>query len=199
MKTLEPLVQDEMDSSHALAKEMRSQIEDYFGFLLDTKCKEFLPVYWVASFLCPVYRFILSSDELPVVRSYLESKFSVVIYSFLTSMIQGAVSPLIDAPATSSNNNIKLLLPGGLSCLSETLTQTLNQCESGRDVRDKLDRDIDVYIRSADSHCAKLKAKAEADARMHGKCEAEMVAEDPLDFWINQVMNICLTKVLIYT
>ena len=67
-------------------------------------------------------------------------------------MIQGAVSPLIDAPATSSNNNIKLLLPGGLSCLSETLTQTLNQCESGRDVRDKLDRDIDVYIRSANSH-----------------------------------------------
>ena len=113
-------------------------------------------------------------------------------------MFQGAVSPLIASPSPSSNNNIKLMLPGGLSCLSESLTQTLNQTESVRDVREKLDRDIDVYIRSANSHCAKMKAKAEEEARINGKFEAEVVAEDPLNFWINQVRNICL-KVFIYT
>ena len=66
-----------MDSAHTMAKEMKSQVESYFRFLLNKKDKDFLPVYWVASFLCPIYRFVISSEELPVVRSYLESKFSV--------------------------------------------------------------------------------------------------------------------------
>ena len=71
---MEPLLLDELDSAHSFAKELKTQLEKYFVFLLDAKHKEFLPVYWTASFLCPVYRFVISSDELPVVRSYLQSK-----------------------------------------------------------------------------------------------------------------------------
>ena len=71
------MVNDEADSAHSFAKEMKAQIESYFSFVLcpDDPC--FLPIYWAASFLCPFYRFVITSEELPVVKAYLESKFDV--------------------------------------------------------------------------------------------------------------------------
>ena len=74
---LEPLVRSEFDTAHSFAKEMVKQIESYFSFLLFPDKPGFLPLYWVATFLCPVYRCTITSTEMPVVRSYLESKFSV--------------------------------------------------------------------------------------------------------------------------
>ena len=61
-----------MDSGHSFAVEMKKQLESYFIFLLDPTHKDFIPVYWVASYLCPVHRFSITSVELPVVRKYLE-------------------------------------------------------------------------------------------------------------------------------
>ena len=77
MKTLEPLVQDECDSAHNFAKEMKAQLESYFAFLLFPSQAGFLPIYWVASFLCPVYRSVITSEEMPVVRAYLEGLWTV--------------------------------------------------------------------------------------------------------------------------
>ena len=57
---------------------MKAQIESYFSFLLYPDDPNFLPIYWVASFLCPFYRFIITSEEMPVVRAHLESKFHIV-------------------------------------------------------------------------------------------------------------------------
>ena len=45
---------------------MRAQIKSYFSFLLYPDDPNFLPIYWVASFLCPFYRFIITSEEMPV-------------------------------------------------------------------------------------------------------------------------------------
>ena len=105
------------------------------------------------------------------------------------------MSPLVAAPLPS-NNNIKFVLPGGLSCLREGLTKNLTQSESQRDARDKLDRDIEAYTRSADSHCTMLKAKAEAEAAKKGEAEAELDTKDPLDFWFVQVSNNCFISIL---
>ena len=56
---------------------MKGQIESYFSFLLYPDDPRFLPIYWVASFLCPFHRFVITSEEMPVVRAYLEGKFNV--------------------------------------------------------------------------------------------------------------------------
>ena len=69
------------------------------------------------------------------------------------------MSPLVAAPLPS-NNNIRFLLPGGLSCLSEGLTQNLTQSE----------------LREM-SGTSWTEAKAE-----NGAAEAELDAKDPLDF-----------------
>ena len=69
-----------MDSAHNFAKEMRKQMEAYFVFLLKPFHKDFLPIYWVATYLCPVYRSLLTSDQLPVVRKYLEGTIIVNLF-----------------------------------------------------------------------------------------------------------------------
>ena len=56
---------------------MKGQLESKFAFLLFPSDPEFLPIYWVASFFCPVYRSVITSEELPVVRAYLEGMLTV--------------------------------------------------------------------------------------------------------------------------
>ena len=56
---------------------MKAQLESYFGFLLFPSQPGFLPIYWAASFLCPVYRSVITSEEMPVVRAYLEGLWNV--------------------------------------------------------------------------------------------------------------------------
>ena len=56
---------------------MKAQMESYFSFLLCSDNPSFLPIYWVASFLCPFHRFVITSEEMPVVKAYLEGKFNV--------------------------------------------------------------------------------------------------------------------------
>ena len=192
MKILEPLARDQYDSANAFAREMVAQIESYFSFLLYPDQPEFLPIYWVASFLCPVYRFTITSEEMPVVRAYLERKFSVVNCTVSCLIYEGKVSPLVadPSPAPSSNNNIRFVLPGGLSCLSDGFSQTLVRNESERSIRDKIDKDLETYIRAADSHLAGLQAEA-AEKAANDKEEVEIVAKDPLDFWFAQVGVSC--------
>ena len=56
---------------------MKAQMETYFSFLLCPDDPSFLPIYWVATFLCPFHRFVITSEEMPVVKAYLEGKFNV--------------------------------------------------------------------------------------------------------------------------
>ena len=97
------------------------------------------------------------------------------------------------APApTSDNNNIMFVLPGGLSSLNGGLSQTLASNVSEGSIRDKLDQDIQTYIRAADLHLKGLKAEACAKAAATGNNKVELVAKDPLDFWFAQVGVICI-------
>lgn len=97
------------------------------------------------------------------------------------------------APA-SNNNNIRFVLPGGLSCLSDGFSQTLVRNESERNIRDKIDKDLEVYVRAADNHLAGLQAEAAAKAEKAANDgeEVEIVAKDPLDFWFAQVGVSCI-------
>ena len=114
------------------------------------------------------------------------------------------MSPLVSVPdlPTASNNNLRFVLPGGLGCLSDGLTQTVSRNSSERSARDQLDRDLEAYIRAADSHFSGLQAEAAAKALAEGKEveEVEIVAKDPLDFWFAQVavkFGLCYVSSLI--
>ena len=72
--TLAPILGNEDDSAHSFAKEFDFQVRKYFAFLLNSKASDFLAIYWTTTFLAPVYRGIISPDEMSVVRIYLESK-----------------------------------------------------------------------------------------------------------------------------
>ena len=98
--------------------------------------------------------------------------------------------------STSSNNNdVTFVLPEGLDCLSDGLPEVTAENESGREVRDLLDRDLGTYIRGANSHMAILQAEAKARAKKDkegrkdkdGKIKLEVIPKDPLDFWFAQV------------
>ena len=93
----------------------------------------------------------------------------------------------------SNNNNIRFVLPGGLSCLSDGLSQALVRNESERNIRDKIDKDLEVYVRAADNHLAGLRAEAAAKAEKAAtdREEVEIVAKDPLEFWFAQVGVSC--------
>lgn len=119
----------------------------------------------------------------------------------------GAVSPLVaeTAPAPASNNNIRFVLPGGLSCLSDSLSQTLVGNESERNIREKLDKDLQSYISAADSHLASLQDEARVEAEKKKKErqdrgeveveeEVEIAPKDPLDFWFAQVGASCFVS-----
>ena len=89
-------------------------------------------------------------------------------------------------PIPASNNNIRFVLPGGLR---RSGGQTRARSESDRSTRDKLERDIDTYIRAADLHLDELEEEQAAEAIAQGKQaeEVELVAKDPLHFWFAQV------------
>lgn len=104
------------------------------------------------------------------------------------------MSPLVvDSEPDNSNNNeeISFVLPGGLDFLSDGLTETLSQNQSEREARDKLDRDMETYIRSAKSHLEVLHAEAKQKAKKEKK-KVEIIPKDPLEFWFAQVNVICM-------
>ena len=74
MKSLTPLLEDERDSGHLFAKEIRKHTLGYFKFILDPKHKTFLPVYWAASFLSPEHSHLLTTEEQSVAIDYLKRK-----------------------------------------------------------------------------------------------------------------------------
>lgn len=68
---LEPIRSDERSPGHALAVELTKQIQEYFEFVLDEASSEFLVVYWVACYLAPVQKLMLSAHQVERVKQYI--------------------------------------------------------------------------------------------------------------------------------
>ena len=80
MLNLAPIMADERHVGCALAKELNKQIREYFAFVLEEDSEEFLVVYWVACYLAPVQKLVLSSHQVGRVKQYLKGKYVVVFY-----------------------------------------------------------------------------------------------------------------------
>ena len=71
---------DERNVGCALAKELNKQLREYFQFVLDEEFDEFLEVYWVACYLAPVQKLMLSPHQVERVKQYLRG-INMVSYS----------------------------------------------------------------------------------------------------------------------
>ena len=115
----------------------------------------------------------------------------------IKEIFEGALSPLVSksapGPVSDAANNITFVLPGGLSSLSDGLSQTLASNQLERNIRNKVDQDLQTYIRAADLHLNSLKAEAAAMAK--GKSKVELIAKDPLNFWFAQVSVIVFDQI----
>ena len=74
LKSITPLLENKRDSGHLFAKEIQKYTLEYFKFILDSKNKDFLPVYWAASFLSPEHSHLLSPEEQSVAIDYLKRR-----------------------------------------------------------------------------------------------------------------------------
>ena len=62
---------DERNVGCALAKELNLQIREYFQCVLDEEFEDFIVLYWVAYYLAPVQKLMMSSHQVERVKQYL--------------------------------------------------------------------------------------------------------------------------------
>ena len=78
------MVEDQNNAAHSFATKLEERMKSQFSYLLDPKDKDFMGIFWVATFLSPVYRVLLASDteKMTVVKNFLKSK-PVICYLFV--------------------------------------------------------------------------------------------------------------------
>ena len=70
------MVEDQNNAAHSFAMKLEERMKSQFSYLLDPKAKDFMVIFWVATFLSPVYRVLLASDteKMTEVKKFLKSK-----------------------------------------------------------------------------------------------------------------------------
>ena len=74
MESLKPLVENEADSANLFASELQDHFKYQFGFLLSKEDRDFQPLFWLATYLSPVYRVALSTVEIEEAKKFAKSK-----------------------------------------------------------------------------------------------------------------------------
>ena len=74
LESLKPRVADETDSAHLFASELQDHFKIQFGFLLSKEDRDFQPLFWLATYLSPVYRVALSTVEIEEAKKFAKSK-----------------------------------------------------------------------------------------------------------------------------
>ena len=74
LESLKPRVEDETDSAHLFASELQEHFKSQFGFLLSKEDRDFQPLFWLATYLSPVYRVALSTVEIEEAKKFAKSK-----------------------------------------------------------------------------------------------------------------------------
>ena len=65
---------DEEHTARPFCAELHQQMSKYFDFILNPAAEDFNPLYYVATYLAPVHKFVIGNSELSIVRKYLEGK-----------------------------------------------------------------------------------------------------------------------------
>ena len=129
-KILDPFTSNPNDSCHALAMELAKELKETFAYVLDPKHPEFCPEFIVATFLTPELKWMIKTDQKPVIRKYLEGKFILckVWYRFVIGFLIGMV-PGGGTQPRSKNLTMNI---AGLEMYQEEFTAAVNAVSSGR-------------------------------------------------------------------
>ena len=141
---------------------MRSQ----FAYLLDPDSNKFQSIFWVAAYLSPVYRVLLTSDmeKMKEVKKFL----------------QKLIPDQLDLSKEGSDVPSEFSIPG-LPFLSKTLFSSSSESGDEPHRAGKLGKDLALYERKAVEFVDKLKAEALE------KEDPQLFKSDPLEFWLSQV------------
>ena len=75
LESLRSPLEDSEDTAHLFAKQLEKHLNLQFNYLLDSEAAAFQPIYWLATYLSPVYRRTLSGDDIEVAKKFVKSKF----------------------------------------------------------------------------------------------------------------------------
>ena len=141
---------------------MRSQ----FAYLLDPDSNKLQSIFWVAAYLSPVYRVLLTSDmeKMKEVKKFL----------------QKLIPDQLDLSKEGSDVPSEFSIPG-LPFLSKTLFSSSSESGDEPHRAGKLGKDLALYERKAVEFVDKLKAEALE------KEDPQLFQSDPLEFWLSQV------------
>ena len=168
---------DPSNTANTFAKKLDERMKSQFSYLLNLKAKDFQAIFWVATYLSPVYRVLLASDteKMTEVKKFLQSKsvislLFVIVMFFLLDLIPDHQDTQEDVPT-------EWLVPG-LPLISKTIFSGDNV--SGAN---PLGKDIALYERKAVEFVDKMKAEALSTG------DTKLAMKDPLKFWISQVRH----------
>ena len=69
------MVEDQSNVAQTFATKLEERMKSQFSYLLDPKDKNFMVIFWVATFLSPVHRVLASdTDKMTEVKKFLEGK-----------------------------------------------------------------------------------------------------------------------------
>ena len=74
LKTLQAIIDNEEHTARDFCGELHKQLSSYFVFLINPDAVGFLPIYYVASYLSPIHKFVIGPSQIAIVREYLERK-----------------------------------------------------------------------------------------------------------------------------
>ena len=98
------------DACYQLAQELSSELVSTFSYILDPKQPDFCPEYMVATYLTPEFKFLIKSDQMTVIRKFLQGN-KVIVCKLLMLMIHlgTVVSGKASAKAKSAGPTVFVL------------------------------------------------------------------------------------------
>ena len=87
LESLRSPLEDPEDTAHPFAKQLEKHLNLQFKYLLDSEAAAFQPIYWLTTYLSPVYRRTLSGDDIEVAKKFVKSKFIDCSLSICNSLL----------------------------------------------------------------------------------------------------------------
>ena len=123
------------DSCYQLAQELSKELETTFSYMLDPKDKNYCPEYLVATYLTPQWRFLIKSEQMTVIRKYLQGNLGfnlklLFVDYVLTMIYLGVVNCGADVAAVATSPHMFSL--DGFEEFTEEFTSSLTSSTFGR-------------------------------------------------------------------
>ena len=166
----------------SFSRELLKEVKSSFGFVWNLEAAEFNPIYVTATYLDPYHKSVIDEKYEEHIRRFLLQLVVKISQDF-------EIEPMIE-------ESVSFVIPG-LSNISKTINTSVPSLSttnsSQRSVETCLLMDLTLYEKKASAYISKALDDAKQKALSSNGDEANKVVvkpQDPLDFWIKQVICI---------